>query len=223
MALRKIIHAFFNRTDIQKIDIFAVLNSLRKMDDVSFEHVSKKFTYCFSTETSLTVEESKITITIKSEIIIDFLKCILIPQIQIIPPIPPIPPIQEDLMRLMYMDTLRNFGISPQIPNFEMTIETNYIFWCNFIGWNESQRIRFLEKCRDQLTRQPYFSKKDTKYYGIWYKSSNKSDYSRTPESFREFFDRNYIWNNENFRKLNENYSLNFIPAFEFAIPPIPN
>lgn len=213
LALRKIIHAFFNRTDIQKIDIFAVLNSLRKMDDVLFEHDSKIFKYCFSTETSLTVEESKITKTIKSEIIIDFLNCILIPRIQIIPSI------QEDLIRLMYMDTLRKFGISPQIPNFEMTIETNYMFWCNFIGWNESKRIRFLEKCRDQLTCQPYFSKKDTKYYSIWYKFSNKSGYPRTPESFREFFDRNYIWNNENFRKLNENYSLNFIPAFEFAIP----
>jgi hypothetical protein len=159
-------------------------------------------------ETSLTVEESKITITIKSEIIFYFLRYI----------IDVLPPIQEDLIRLMYMDTLRKFGISPQIPNFEMTIETNYMFWCNFIGWNESKRIRFLEECRDQLTRQPYFSIKDTKYYGIWYKFSNKSGYPRTPESFREFFDRNYIWNNENFRKKSD-YLWIFNPAFEFALP----
>lgn len=189
--LRKIIHAFFKRTDIQKIDIFAVLNSLRKMDDVSFEHDSKQFKYCFSTKTSLTVEGSKITITINSKIIIDFLKCI----------IDVLPPIQQDLIWLMYMGILIKHNISPQIPNFEMTIETNYQYWCNFIGWNESMRIKFLKECRDQLTRQPFFSKKDREHYSVYGKLSKKLVYPSTPESFHEFFHRDYIWFNEHFRK----------------------
>jgi hypothetical protein len=211
LALRKIIYAFFKRTDIQKIDIFAVLNSLRQMDDVSFEHDSKQFKYCFSMETSLTVEGSKITITINSKIIIDFLKCILQPRFQIIPKI------QEDLIRLMYMDILRKLDVSPQIPNFEMTIETNYLFWCNFIGWNESMRIGFLKECRDQLTRQPFFSKKDTDYYR--WKLSKKPKYQYTPESLREFFDRPHVWNNKYFRNEFDidNYLLNFSPMLDFA------
>ena len=207
-ALRKIINAFFTRTDIQKIDIFAILNSLRKMNDISFEHDSKQFKYCFSTKTSLTVEGSKITITIESEIIFDFLIYI----------IDVLPPIQRDLIWLMYMDILRKHNISPQIPNFEMIIETNYQYWCNFIGWNESMRIGFLKECRDKLTRQAFFSKKHTKYYSVYGKLSKKSDYPSIPISFHEFFHRDYIWHNEHFLKKSD-YLWIFNPAFEFALP----
>ena len=201
-SLRKIINAFFTRTDIQKIDIFAILNSLRKMNDISFEHDSKQFKYCFSTKTSLTVKESNISITIKSEIIFDFLRYI----------IDVLPPIQQDLIWLMYMGILIKHNISPQIPNFEMTIETNYQYWCNFIGWNESMRIKFLKECRDQLTRQPFFSKKDREHYSVYGKLSKKLVYPSTPESFHEFFHRDYIWFNEHFRKKSD-YLWIFNPA----------
>lgn len=74
---KKILSDFSQRDDIPKVDIFAILNSLRKMTEIPFEHDSKDWTFSFSTETSLTFGKSKMTITVESSMIIGFFRTII--------------------------------------------------------------------------------------------------------------------------------------------------
>ncbi len=179
-AFKKNLSYFSQRDDIPKVDIFAILNSLRKMREISFEYDSKNWTLCFSTETSLTSGKSKMTITVESSMIIGFFRTI----------IDSLDPIQQDLLFLMYRSILRKREVSPKIPKFELTIEQDYEYWFNFLKW-KTERNTFLLNCKYEFIRQPYFSKKDTKFYlgGL----TLKSGYPSTPESFQEFLGRHYI------------------------------
>lgn len=184
----RILSKFYQRDDIPKIDTFAILNSLKKMKEISFEHDSKKWTFCVSMETSLTSEKSKMIITFNSSMIIYYFRTI----------IDRLDPIQQDMLLLMYMSILREHEVSPKIPNFELTIEQDYQFWYDFLKWETKRKI-FLLKCKSEFIRKPFFSQKDTKYYLD--RLCKQSGYSSTPESFREFFGRSYISNNEHFRE----------------------
>jgi hypothetical protein len=90
----------------------------------------------------------------------------------------------------MYRSILREREVSPKIPNFELTIEKDYQFWCDFLNW-KTQRNTFLLKCKSEFIRQPFFSQKNTKFYLD--ELSMKSGYPSHPESFREFLGRPYI------------------------------
>ena len=176
----KILSDFSQRSDIPKVDTFAILNSLRKMKEIPFEHDSKIWTFCFSRETSLKFGKSKMTITVESSMIIGFFRTI----------IDCLDPIQQDLLFLMYRSILREREVSPKIPHFELTIEQDYQFWCDSLNW-KTQRNTFLLNCKYEFIRQPFFSKKDTKFYldELW----RSSGYPSTPESFSEFLGRHYI------------------------------
>lgn len=177
---KKNLSDFSQRDDIPKVDIFAILNSLRKMKEISFEHDSKIWTFCFSRETSLKFGKSKMTITVESSMIIGFFRTI----------IDSLPPVQQDLLFLMYRSILRKREVSPKIPNFELTIEQDYEYWSNFLKW-KTERNTFLLNCKYEFIRQPFFSKKDTKFYRD--ELTLKSRYPSTPESFQEFLGRSYI------------------------------
>jgi hypothetical protein len=151
---KKILFDFSQRCDIPKVDTFAILNSLRKMDEIHFKHDSKNWTFCFSNETSLTSGKSKMIITVESSMIIGIFQKI----------IDLLDPIQKDLLFLMYRSILRERAVSPKIPNFELTIEQDYQFWCDYLKW-ETRRNTFLLNCKYEFIRQPFFSKKDTKFY----------------------------------------------------------
>jgi hypothetical protein len=184
----RILSKFYQRDDIPKIDTFAILNSLKKMKEISFEHNSKKWTFCVSMKTSLTSEKSKMIITFNSSMIIYYFRTI----------IDRLDPIQQDMLLLMYMSILREREVSPKIPNFELTIEQDYQFWCDFLKW-ETERKIFLINCKYKFICQPFFSGKDTRFYLNLL--SRSSGHPSTPESFREFFGRSYISNNEHFQE----------------------
>ncbi len=177
---KKILYDFSQRSDIPKVDTFAILNSLRKMKEIPFKHDSKNWTFCFSKETSLTSGKSNMIITVESSMIIGLFRTI----------IDILDPIQQDLLFLMYRSILREREVSPKIPNFELTIEKDYQFWCDFLNW-KTQRNTFLLKCKSEFIRQPFFSQKNTKFYLD--ELSMKSGYPSHPESFREFLGRPYI------------------------------
>ena len=195
---KKILSDFYQRDDIPKIDIFAILNSLKKMKEIPFEHDSRNWIFCFSTETSLTSGKSKMTITVESSMIIGFFQTI----------IDRLVPIQQDLLFLMYTSILRKRDVSPKIPNFELTIEQDYEYWSNFLKW-KTERDSFLLNCKYEFIRQPFFSKKDTKYY--LGELSRSSGYPYTPESFQEFLGRPYIRLNLNFQEKSDSV-LDFEP-----------
>ena len=193
---KKILSDFSQRCDIPKVDTFAILNSLRKMDEIPFEYDSKNWTFCFSNETSLTSGKSKMIITVESSMIIGIFQKI----------IDLLDPIQKDLLFLMYRSILREREVSPKIPNFELTIYQNYQYWCDYLKW-ETERESFLIKCKSKFICSTYLSKKDVKFY-----VKQSSGYPSTPESFSEFFGRYYILTK--FFKEKSNSDLNFEPMF---------
>ena len=195
---KKILSDFLQRDDIPKVDIFAIFNSLRKMNEIPFEHYSKNWTFCFSRETSLTSEKSKMTITVESSMMFGFFRTI----------INRLNPIQRDLLFLMYRSILKQLNVSPIIPNFELTIEKDYEYWSNFLKW-KTERDTFLQ-CQYKFIRVPYFSKKNSKFY--LNQLSRPSGYPFTIESFSEFLNRHYIYSNEHFKKIVSNW--NFDPTF---------
>ena len=176
---KKILSDFSQRDDIPKIDIFAILNSLRKMREISFVHDSKNWTFCFSRETSLTYGKSKAIITVESSMIIGFFQ----PIICRLGPIP----IQQDLLFLMYKSILINHEVSPKNPNFELTIERDFEYWCDLLKW-ETERKEFLSKC-NYFYKQPFFSNSQAKAHIKEYRSSGLY----FPRSFKEFFGRSDI------------------------------
>jgi hypothetical protein len=174
---KNILSDFSQREDIPKIDIFAILNSLRKMREISFVHDSKKWTFCFSRETSLTYGKSKAIITVESSMIIGFFQ----------PIICRLGPIQQDLLFLMYKSILINHEVSPKIPNFELTIEQDFEYWCDLLKW-ETERKKFLSKCNN-FYNQPFFSNSQAKTHIKEYQSSGVY----FPSSFQEFLGRSHI------------------------------
>jgi len=177
---KKILQDFFQREDIARINIFAILNSLRKQG-YGFWYDSKYWTVCFSDRAYLRLGKSNVRITVDSSIFFDIFRLIM-NQLE---------PIQQDLLSLMYMTILRdpNHRVLPRIQNFELTIERNYKFWCHSIRW-ETEREYFLGNCESAFIRQPFFSKKDSKYYCT----------HTSLKSFRDFFRNSHIFYHDEFK-----------------------
>jgi len=160
---KQIVSEFCQRQDIPKIDIFAILNSLRKMKEIHFFYDSKDWTFRFLKETSLTVGRTRIEITIESKIMIDYLYYILAL----------LPVDQQDLIWLFYTrrlkedifeeriaseDILKERILSFNILNFELTITQNFTFWWNFFGNWETERQILLNNCFKKFASREYFT-----------------------------------------------------------------
>jgi hypothetical protein len=178
--LKKILQDFYQRKDVERINIFAILNSFRKKG-CGFWYDSKYWTVCFSDRASLRLGKSNMTITFDSSIFFDMFRLIM-NQLELV---------QQDLLSLMYMTILRdpNHRVLPRILNFELTIERNYPFWCRAIKWH-TKRFEFLGNCKSAFICQRFFSKKDTNYYPK-YTSLN---------SFRDFFRNSHILSHDEFK-----------------------
>jgi hypothetical protein len=152
---KKILQNFFERKDIKQLDIFAILNSFRK-EGCSFWHDSKYWTVCFSAErASLRLGKSTVTITVDPSIFFDMFRLIT----------RQLPPPEKDLISLMYMTILKEYGAVPRIQgDFEITIEKNYRYWCGYLRW-ESERDYLISNVCSAFIHQGCFSKKDEKYY----------------------------------------------------------
>lgn len=165
-SFKYILDAFFRRGDIAKIDIFAILNSLRKAK-LSFGADSKQWTVCFSKETAIRCGAKKMSLTVTTSGIFDIFRQLydLIDN-----------PMEKDLFILMYREILRHqwFRILT-ITGFELTINRHYAFWYDFMKW-ETKRGHLLIDCVGSFIRQPFFSKK----------VAGRSSF--VPESFTHFF-----------------------------------
>ena len=189
-SFKQIISDFYQRQDIPKIDIFAILNSLRKMKEIHFWYDSKDWTFRFSKETSLTFGRTRIEITIESKIMMDYLYHVL----------GLLPVGQQDLIWVLYTpilkekilkeriaseDILKERFVSFNIINFELTITQNFTFWWNFFGNWETERQILLNKCFTTFVHRDYLSNK----LAARLQKTNP----HTPESFKRCFDDNFI------------------------------
>ena len=170
-SFKQILSRFHQRQDIRLIDIFAILNSLRKTE-LSFLEDSKVWTLCFSRETSIRCGMKRMTLTVSSKLMFDVfnhLYYLLDPK--------DIDPSEKDLFSMMYLEILRNprFGIYPPYQGFEITIEKPYDFWCDLMNWEITRENKLID-CAQAFIRRPFFSKKDSKYFYF------------TPKSFSHFF-----------------------------------
>ena len=174
-SFKQILYGFLQRQDIKPINIFAILNSLRK-SKLSFSEDSKEWTLCFSIETSISCGMKRMTLSVTSTLmfnIFNHLYNLLDPK--------DIDPREKDLFSLMYLEIFRNhpFCILP-LPfsqGFEITIEKPYDFWYDCMDWERNRKIKLID-CAQSFIRRPFFSKKDSKYFSF------------TPKSFSHFFSR---------------------------------
>lgn len=171
---KRIIKNFSQSKDIELVNIFAILNSLRK-NGVCFNDCSKKVRICFSDRPSFKYGKTSIEITLDSSIFFERF-IFLINQLE---------PTQQDLLSLMYMKVLRDFNVVPKIDDFdfELTIEFSYDFWHYYLSW-DTQRSTYLTNCKKNVICRDFFSKKDVGYY-------SSSNHTRC-DSFQIFFSRNY-------------------------------
>ena len=188
-SFKQIVSDFYQRQDIPKIDIFAILNSLRKMKEIHFWYDSKDWTFRFSKETSLTVGRTSIEITIESKIMMDYLYHI----------VGLLPVDQQDLIWVLYTPRLENIlkeriasenilkerFVSFNILEFELTITQNFTFWWNFFGNWEMERQLLLKKCFTTFVHREYLPNK----LAARLQKTNPN----TPESFKRCFDDNFL------------------------------
>ncbi len=169
---RRIIEIFSESKDIELVNIFAILNSLRK-NGVCFKDGAKEVKICFSDRPSFKFGKSSLEIILDSSIFFERF-IFLIKKLE---------PEQQDLLSLMYMKVLRDFNVVPKIDDFdfELTVEFNYDFWTYYLSW-DTQRSTYLTSCKNILISRDYFSRKDVNYW---------SSHTRC-DSFQIFFSRNY-------------------------------
>ncbi len=172
-SFKQILSRFHQRQDIKPINIFAILNSLRKKE-LSFLEDSKVWTFCFSRETSIGCGMKRMTLSVTSTVMFDVfnhLYYLLNPK--------DIDSREKDLFGLMYLEIFRNprFRIYPPYQGFEITIEKPYDFWCDLMNWEITRESKLIN-CAHAFIRQPFFSRKDSKYFSF------------TPKSFSHFFSR---------------------------------
>jgi len=174
-SFKQILSGFHQRQDIKPIDIFAILNSLRKTE-LSFLEDSKVWTFCFFRETSIRCGMKRMTLSVTLTVMFDVfnhLYYLLDPK--------DIDSREKDLFGLMYLEIFRNpsFRIYPpyQYQGFELTIEKPYDFWCDLMNWEITRENRLID-CANSFIRRPFFSKKNSKYFIF------------KPKSFTHFFSR---------------------------------
>jgi hypothetical protein len=184
-AVNSVLETFLRRRDIALIDQFAILNTLKKKR-FGFRHESQYWEVSFGLKSNLRLGKSKVLVTLDSSTFFQKFRLIMSQLEQ--------NPKQHDLLCLMYMTILRaaEHRVKPVLPfPFEMTITLNYEFWLSsiYLNW-DTKRSEFLDKCKCQFVRRPFFSKKDSNYY---FQHTNTS-------SFREFFENWHIADNDNFK-----------------------
>lgn len=174
-SFKTVFCGFLQRQDIKPINIFAILNSLRK-SKLSFLEDSKEWTLCFSRETSIWTGMKRMTLSVTSSLMFDVfnhLYYLLDPK--------DIDPREKDFFSLMYLEIFRNpmIMIYPLSfsQGFEITIEKPYDFWYDRMNWERNRETKLID-CAQSFIRQPFFSKKDSKYFSF------------TPKSFSHFFSR---------------------------------
>ncbi len=173
-SFKQILSRFHQRQDIKPINIFAILNSLRKTE-LSFLEDSKEWTLCFSRETSIRCGMKRMTLSVTSKLMFDVfnhLYYLLDPK--------DIDPREKDLFSMMYLEIFRNPRFTDPLSlsqGFEITIEKPYDFWCDLMNWEITRKNKLID-CAQAFIRRPFFSKKDSKYFSF------------TPKSFSHFFSR---------------------------------
>jgi hypothetical protein len=167
-SFKQVLSEFHQRQDIKPIDIFAILNSLRKTE-LSFLEDSKVWTFCFFRETSIRCGMKRMTLSVTLTVMFDIFTHLY----------NLLDPMEKDLFGLMYLEIFRNpsFWIYPPYQEFELTIEKPYSFWRDLMNW-EKMRQKKLVDCANSFIRRPFFTKK------------NSRDFSFIPKSFTDFFSR---------------------------------
>jgi hypothetical protein len=186
--LKRNIQNFLETTDMQPIDTFAILNSIRKRG-LTFYHDNKSWKIHFSNAGFFKLGKSSVTIAVCPSFILEKLRFIM-EHHELIPS-------QSDLLSMMYLSILREDRFKHILklnPDFEMTVERPYIFWCKKIKW-ESERISLYlglvaHNVFVQNLEEGYYSKKDANYY---------LKHTRL-ESFRKLFSEWYVRNRPAFQ-----------------------
>lgn len=161
-SINQVLIQFCEKIDIKQIDIFAILNSLRKIYPVSFEMKSITYSFDFlSTETTLTIGNSSNIIRINSNLIIERLESITSCLI----------PVETDFIYLMYLRLYKKFIPNEFREKFDMSCDYPYEFYMNFYlqcgtTWEE-QRTKILQDCKSLVYRDDrgIVSKNQHNYY----------------------------------------------------------
>jgi len=179
-SIKSVLTRFCEKKEIKQIDIFAILNSLRKIYPVSFKMKSIAYSFDFlSTETTLTIGNSSNIIRINSNLIIERLESITSCLI----------PVEQDFIYLMYLRLYNKFIPNEFREKFDMSCDYPYEFYMNFYlqhgkTWEE-RRTEILENCKNLVY----------KHGGIV--STNKYKYYRDnftpPDSLVLFLTTKYI------------------------------
>jgi hypothetical protein len=148
-SFKQILDEFFEREDIQPIDIFTIFSSLKKMERISFQYDSKNFTFCFSSETLLTFGKSEIMITVDSSMIAVYLKTIF----------EKLDTSYQNIVYMLYHDALKEissiyFGLSQE--NLAITNLRHILYWMNLVTIYEKLHVvdMFKRIMRDIMTRK---------------------------------------------------------------------
>jgi hypothetical protein len=135
-SIKLVLVQFCEKKEIKQIDIFAILNSLRKNSPVSFEMNSTSYSFQFFLgETTLTIGKSSNIITINSKLIIERLEFIT----------SLLTSIQKDFIYLMYIGLYKQFIPIEFKGNFDMSVDCPYDFYMKFYrdhGTTWEERIR---------------------------------------------------------------------------------
>jgi|LakMenEpi03Aug12_release.lakeMendotaPanAssembly.Ray.scaffolds.fasta_scaffold553067_2 hypothetical protein len=179
-SIKSVLTRFCEKKEIKQIDIFAILNSLRKNSPVLFEMNSTRYSFHFFLgETTLTIGNSSNIITINSKLIIERLEIIT----------SRLTPIQKDFIHLMYLGLYKRFIPIEFKENFDMSCDSTYDFYMSFYleretTW-EQERTIILQDCKNLVFRRiGTISKNQYNYY---------RDKFTPPESLVQFRTTTYI------------------------------
>lgn len=158
-SIRHVLIEFCKKKDIEQIDIFAILNSLKKNPPVLFEMNSTGYSFQFFLgETTLTIGNSSNIIKINSNLIIERLEIITIS----------LTPIQKDFIYLMYHGLYKTFIPIEFKGNFDMSVYCPYNFYMMFYRdhgttWEERRR-EILPNCKRLIIKLNTVSKNTHNY-----------------------------------------------------------
>ena len=179
-SIKSVLTRFCEKKEIKQIDIFAILNSLRKNSPVLFEMNSTRYSFHFFLgETTLTIGQHSNTITINSKLIIERLEIIT----------SRLTPIEKDFIYLMYIGLYKRFIPIEFKGNFDMSCDSTYDFYMSFYlehetTW-EQQRTKILQDCKSLVFR--HFGTVSKNQYNYYIKNFTP------PESLVQFLYTNYI------------------------------
>ena len=179
-SIKNVLIQFCEKKEIKQIDIFAILNSLRKKPRVFFKMNSTEFSFNFFLgETTLTIGQHSNTITINSKLIIERLEFIT----------SRLTLIEKDFIYLMYIGLYKRFIPIEFKGNFDMSCDYSYDFYMSFYlehetTW-EQQRTKILQDCKSLVFRR--FGTVSKNQYNYYIKNFTP------PESLVQFLHTNYI------------------------------